>query len=254
MRPEAPGSVDALYADVLRAGEDLGRLRALIAERQPEDVQLRSLLRRAVPVRLLEYLGTTPPWCDRPLVAAAVVQNPRTPRHVAQRLVGALYWRDLAEVAAAVRLQASVRQRAEAQLRDMLRDMRPGDRITLGRLATAAVLRDLLKDGDERVLSAALDNPRLREDDLLAAIRDPAATRALLARVPEGFRWRDRYAVRLALVLQPRSPLGVSLGQLSSLLVRDLRQVAQERSLPPLVRAAAVRLEEAAGDPPVDST
>jgi len=43
-----------------------------------------------------------------------------------------------------------------------------------------------------------------------------------------------------ALVLQPRTPLALALQQISSLVPRDLRRVAQEAGLRPLVRAAAL--------------
>jgi hypothetical protein len=214
----------------------------VLAERAPEDVDLRSVLRRAVPVRLLEILGTQPPWCDRPLVAAGVVLNPRTPRHVAQRLLPTLYWMDLAEVAGTARLTAAVRHRAESELQQLVPDLRPGDRITLGRLATASLLRVLLRDDDPRVLKACLDNPRLLEADLLSALRATDARRELLELAATAFRWKDCYAVRTTLVRQPRAPLAVVLGQLTSLRPADLRRVAEDEALPTLVQVAAERL------------
>ena len=50
--------------------------------------------------------------------------------------------------------------------------------------------------------------------------------------------------MRLALVLQPRTPLGVALAQITSLLDRDLERVAKAAGLRPLVQAAASRLFE----------
>jgi hypothetical protein len=92
------------------------------------------------------------------------------------------------------------------------------------------------------VIRACLQNPRLREEDLVTAIRQDAAPRALLEGVPESWRWRDSYPVRLALVLQPRTPLGVSLGQISSLLPADLLRVADTPGLRPLVQITAQRM------------
>jgi hypothetical protein len=48
--------------------------------------------------------------------------------------------------------------------------------------------------------------------------------------------------VRLAIVLQPRTPLGVALAQLSSLLPADLVRVAESPGLLPLVQMAAQKL------------
>ena len=88
-------------------------------------------------------------------------------------------------------------------------------------------------------MAAALVNPRLREEDLVRAIRRDDVTRALAESAAAASRWRGAYAVRLALVLQRRTPLAVALQQISSLVPRDLRRVAADASLAPLVRAAA---------------
>ena len=55
-------------------------------------------------------------------------------------------------------------------------------------------------------------------------------------------RWSLRYFVRLELVLQARTPLPIAMLQLSSLVKRDLRRVAEARGLRPLVQVAAERL------------
>jgi hypothetical protein len=124
----------------------------------------------------------------------------------------------------------------------MLSEMRMGDRISLARLATPPVLAALLADAEPLVTRAALLNPRLREEDLLLAVRRDTATRALLEEAAASPRWRDAYGLRLALVVQPRTPLSVALGQLSSLIVRDLLRVARTPELRPLLQAAAERL------------
>ena len=70
--------------------------------------------------------------------------------------------------------------RAEAQLLDLVPDLRLGDKITLARVAVGKVAGRLLADADARVVLPALLNPRLRESQLVAAIRDETAGRALL--------------------------------------------------------------------------
>src|SRR5262245_17754851 len=107
----------------MAAGEQPARLRQILAEQEPEEQVLLGVLRRALPVKFLEHVGTTPPWSDRPRVLALVVLHPRAPRALALRLVSSLYWRDLAEVAAAPYVAPGVRARAESSLADLLRDM-----------------------------------------------------------------------------------------------------------------------------------
>jgi hypothetical protein len=236
--------VDRLHRDALRAGEDAVAVRELLAQSPPEEHVLLALLRRALPVRFLETVATTPPWSDRPMVLARVVLNPRAPRGLSLRLVSALFWRDLADVAQSPTVHGAVRVRAETSLREMLGELRLGERITLARIATPAVLQALLADGEPRVLEAALVNPRLREEDLVTALRRDGIPRALAEAAAASARWSERYAVRLALALQPGTPLPVALLQLSSLLRTDLIRVARTPGLAPLVQAAALATVE----------
>jgi hypothetical protein len=231
-------AVDELHAQLVRAGESRPRARALLAASLDEQTLL-ALLCRSVPVAFLEELAATPPWSERPFVLARVVLNPRAPRSLSLRLVGALHWRELAEVAATMRVSGAVRLRAEALLRDQLPDLRFGDRITLARVATPALLGLLLADSERRVVFAALENARLREEDLVIALRRDDAAAALVEGASVSPRWSGGYAVRLALVLQSRTPLAIALQQISALVPRDLRRVVDEQRLHPLVRAAA---------------
>ncbi|HVO10884.1 MAG TPA: hypothetical protein VMX54_09095 [Vicinamibacteria bacterium] len=234
-------AVDALFQAALRAGENRAQARAVLATVHDER-PLVALLRRAVPLALLEEVAAVPPWCERPRVLARVVLHPRAGAALALRLVSTLHWRDLAEVAATMRVTASVRARAESLLRDGLTEMRLGDRMTLARLATPAVLPLLLESAEPRVVAAALENPRLREEDLVLALRSASVSRALVECAAASPRWRESYAVRLALVLQPRTPLSLALHRISGLVPRDLGRVSGDRSLLPVVRLAALRV------------
>ena len=236
------GDVDALFREVLEAGESVPRLRAVLRAREPAATLLLVLLRRAVPRKLLELIGTSPPWSDDLRLLGGVTLNPRTPTPLALRLVPSLYWHDLAEAAANPRLLGPVRVRAEALLVERLPDLKIGERITLGRLATPFVLVRLLADLDPRVVHTCLQNPRLREQDLAAALRQELVAVALLTEAAASPRWKDNYRVRLELVLQPRTPLALSLAQLTSLVPGDLARVARSASLPTLVQLAAQRL------------
>lgn len=234
----AAAAVDALFARALAAGENAARARALVDDCSDETL-VAAVLRRAVPLAFLDAVASVSPWAERPRVLACVVLNPRAPRALAQRLVGALYWRDLAEVAATPRLAASVRARAESQLKDGLADMRLGERVTLARLATPPLLPLLLADAEPRVTEAALLNARLREEDLVVALRREDVRPSLIAATAECPRWQPSYAVKLALVVQPKTPLPLALQRISSLVPRDLGRVAADGTLRPLLRAAA---------------
>ena len=103
----------------------------------------------------------------------------------------------------------------------------------------------LLADAERQVTESTLLNPRLREEDLVAALRRGDTRTVLVESTVSSPRWAGNYAVRLALVLQPKTPLPLALQQISSLVPRDLRRVAQQSDLPRLVRLAAEGVLEA---------
>ncbi len=235
---------EALLARLAEGSDPAGWPPAL-AELGRDLSRLIGALRRPLAPAFLELVAATRPWADDRRVAGVLVQNPRTPVHVAQRLVSALYWRDLAGAALNPFVAPTVRLRAEGLLVEQLGELRLGDRIALARLATRAVLRLLLGDADARVLSSALLNPRLQEPQLLAALRAENPPRALLEAAAASPRWRTHYAVRLELVLQRRTPLPVALSLVTGLVEADLKRVARGAALPALLRAAAQRALEA---------
>jgi hypothetical protein len=240
----AEGDVDRAWADLLRAGA-IGPAQREVLDRCGADKPLLiALLRRAVPLGFLELIASTQPWSDDHRLLAAVILSPRATRPLGLRLVGSLLWRDLADVAASPRVASAVRIRAEALLKDQVPDLRLGEKITLAKIATSPVLLPLLVDPDPKVVEAGLINRLLREEDLLTLVRAEEPSRPLLEGIVASSRWRERYALRLAIALAPRAPLALALGQLSALLPRDLRRVAETDALSPLVQAAAARLAE----------
>lgn len=231
--------VDQLYAELLRVGRDVAAIETLLAERPLTDEVLLTLLRRSVPQPFLEILVRTEPWASRPAVLAAVVTSPRAERALCLRLLPHLRWRSLAVVAATPWLPPMVRLRAEGMLVELLTELKLGERIALARLATRALLARLVQDSDSKVIEASLLNPRLTSDGLLAAIARDTVSRLLLEACATSARWREVYAVRLGLALQPRTPLPIALAQISSLTRRDLLRVSRTPILAPLVCRAA---------------
>jgi hypothetical protein len=240
---EAPDSarLNGARQALLAAGTETRALRAFLDEWGGDRTLLLTLLRQAWPARVLEVFAATPPYGDDPVLAAALAGHVRMPPHAALRLLPALSWAPLARIASEPWLAGAVRVRAEGLLLERFEDLRLGERVALARLATRTLLRRLLSDSDARVLGPALFNPRLGESALCAQLRAPEATRLLCECVAACPRWRGSYAVRFALVLQPLTPLGLALAQLTSLVPADLRRVAGARNLAPLVVAAAER-------------
>lgn len=237
------GEVERAWAELLRATTPPA-MREVLERYGGDRVLLVSLLRRAVPLPVLELMASTPPWSDEPRLLASIVLSPRASRPLGLRLVGSLLWRDLADVASSPRVAAAVKIRAEAILKDQIADLRLGEKITLAKIATLPVLVPLLVDVDAKVVEAGLNNPRLREEDVLTLVRADPPSRTLLEAVVASSKWRERYGLRLAIALHPRAPLALALGQLTTLTSKDLARIAGTATLTPLLQAAALRVAQ----------
>lgn len=112
-----------------------------------------------------------------------------------------------------------------------------GERKSLARRPDRLMIGKLLGDPHPEVIRELLSNPKLTEEEVLSlASRRPCRPDVLtqLARTP---RWTHRPRVRMALVLNPDTPLNVA-GPLAGLLVRqELRLVATSTTVTPVLRA-----------------
>jgi hypothetical protein len=127
-----------------------------------------------------------------------------------------------------------------------------GERKSLARGRDRNRLERLLLDPEPAVVHNLLRNSRLVERNVLSlTARRPV--RAEVLREIYQSRWGQRYTIRLALVCNPYTPSDITLKLVGFLLRKDLRQVAADGSLHPLVRAEAKRLAGNRRAPSVES-
>lgn len=201
-----------------------------------------ALLRnRGATAAVLRRVARTPEWSRLYDVKRGLVSHPHTPTPVARTLVHHLYWRDLAEVAADLRLHPLLRRRAEELLRVRLSEMAQGERIALARRAVRGLIGSLCETGEPRVLRALLGNPRLVEGDAVRIARAAQTPGEVLRDLADDARWGVRLAVRLALLRNPRTPVHAGLRVLEKLSRQDLRRIHADPVVPEVVRLAAAR-------------
>ncbi len=118
-------------------------------------------------------------------------------------------------------------------------DITLGERKALARSRRRELLDRILRDPDVSVLEILLGNPRLTEADVvrLAARRPTSAEAQRL--VFRTVRFRSRYSVRRALVLNPFTPSDLAAQLVGLLTEPDLRLVEEDAQLGDVVRAAA---------------
>ncbi len=130
---------------------------------------------------------------------------------------------------------------------DLIESLTLGERKAKARTFDKNLLARLMFDPDASVVRVLLGNPRLTEQDVLRlASRRPNRPDALseIARVP---RWLCRPAVQRSLILNPYSPVRLTVTLLPLLSPNELVEVSRDRSLHRLTCAAARVLLELRG-------
>ncbi|MBI4702574.1 MAG: hypothetical protein HY744_15750 [Deltaproteobacteria bacterium] len=123
------------------------------------------------------------------------------------------------------------------------RDGRPltlGERRALARAPSRAALRKLMRDPHPLVVRRLLGNPKITEHDVVEMAARRPAVPEVATEIAKAW-WRSA-RVRLAVVLNPGSPPGVSVPLLALLLRHELEQVVGAIDLPVVVRATAGEL------------
>jgi hypothetical protein len=125
-----------------------------------------------------------------------------------------------------------------------------GERKSLARRPDRETMQRLLADPHPAVIHRLLRNPRVLEDDVVRlAARRPGRS-DVLAEIARSTKWVHRPRVRMALVMNPATPLEMAARIVGLLLRPELQLVAGSPGVPAPVRA--VCLEHLERRPPVE--
>jgi hypothetical protein len=91
-------------------------------------------------------------------------------------------------------------------------------------------------------LEGAAQNPALTEETMLLLLGNRAAPAAMLGRIARNWRWTRVYAVKLALIRNPRTPYAVARGFLGHLYWRDLLETSGDLHASPVLRRDAEKI------------
>ncbi len=112
-----------------------------------------------------------------------------------------------------------------------------GERKSLARRPDRAMMDRLLRDPHPDVIRQLLVNPKLTEDDVLTLAARRPCRPDVLTQIARSTKWVHRARIRMALVLNPDTPLDVAAPLVGLLMRHELRLVATSTTVPPAVRA-----------------
>jgi hypothetical protein len=100
----------------------------------------------------------------------------------------------------------------------------------------------LIKDSNKQVVLAVLNSPRLTEQEVEMIALSKNVSEEILRVIGNNRSWIKNYLIVAALVNNSKTPIGLSLGFLKNLKVRDLGIVAKNKNIPEVIRSSAHKL------------
>ena len=223
LREALTADADQLFSVIQSASEDV----LLAALRNPalDPQHLLTLLKRRDIEPVITALFARKRLIEAYQVKFAIVAHTETPVHIAQTLLPLLYIFDLLKLCMIPGISADMRLAAERKIIQQIPTQPLGNKLTLGRRGTTAIVDALLHEGIINVVEVCLDNPHLKEGSLYQFLASSRATAEAVSMVARSSRWKSRPNIRLAILKNPRTPLiwfATLLPQLPSATLRDL--------------------------------
>jgi hypothetical protein len=166
----------------------------------------------------------------------ALVKNPGTPGPVVLALLPHLHLFELVDLCMIPGVTPDQKFAAERAITQRLPTTELGNKMTLARRATTAVVAALLKEGDARVVEICLSSPRLREVAILQFINSASASPETISMVARHQKWKLRPNLRMAILKNRRTPAIWFTLYLPQLRTPDVRNLLSSRRLNPSQR------------------
>ncbi len=115
------------------------------------------------------------------------------------------------------------------------------ERIKLAQTGGQEARTLLMQDPNRVVQLAVLDNPKITSSEVVGFANSRNISDEALRKIAENREWYKLYPVRLALVKNPKTPVGIALKLVSTLTSQDLKILAKSKSVSSVIVQAARR-------------
>ncbi len=171
-----------------------------------ENHLLALLKRRDLSEDLLKAIYRLPMVGENRELKLAVVHNPHTPAHVTMAILPYLQLFELINICHLPGVTPDQKLAAERAIIQRLPTTPLGNKITLARRCSSAVVEALVREGDPRFMDACLDNPHLKESAIFQFLNGPNSTADGISMVARHSRWKARANLQLAILKNPKTP------------------------------------------------
>jgi hypothetical protein len=188
-------------------GQPVEVLMAALRNPALDEHHLLALLKqRGLPEEIFSAIYAAKRLIESSSIKFALVSHPETPAHIAATLLTQLNIFDLMKICLLPGISPDHRVAAERSIIQHLPSQPLGNKITLARRGTAAVVESLLREGVPPLVEVCLENPHLKEGSVHKFITASTSTSETISMIARNGRWKGRPNIRLAILKNPRTP------------------------------------------------
>lgn len=237
----APAAAETPLPEAIRSASPEALAAAASGPALTEDLALVLLKRGDVPTAVVDRLSRNRGVMKSRKVRLALIEHPRTPRHISIPMVAHLFTFDLMQVALTPVVPADIKLAAEESLINRLERLSQGERLSLAHRASGRVAAALLLDPESRVIHAALENSRLTESAVIKNLMRRDAPAAFVSAVCHHAKWSPRREIRIALLRNEKTPLSRALEFSRSLPPALVREILHGSHLPAAIKQGLLK-------------
>jgi hypothetical protein len=166
--------------------------------------------------------------------------RPPEPQETAARLM-AEYHQELADDAAAegARHEASEQEAKKLNMTQRVLKMSVSEKIKLATLGNKEARTLLLRDSNKLVCMAAATSPRITDGEILGLANSRVVNADVLRYIYSSREFLKTYAIKMAIVKNPKVPLPTALKLLLTLQEKDIKELSRDRNVPQTIQAQA---------------
>jgi hypothetical protein len=191
----------------LLQGQPVEVLLAILRNPAFDEHHLLALLKqRGLPQAVFTTVYANKHLIEGSTVKFALLVNPEIPSHIAATLLPHLTIFELLKISLMPGITPDQRLSAERAVIQRIPTQPLGNKMTLARRGTSAIVESLLREGIPTLVEACLDNPHLKEGSVHQFITAYSSTAETISMVARSGRWKGRPNIRLAILKNPRTP------------------------------------------------
>jgi hypothetical protein len=206
---------------------------ALKNPRLTEEHLLALLKRRDLNEQLMRSLQRLPRVAGSRRLKLALAGHPSTPSPLLATLLPQLFLFELVTLMQLPGAGEDQKVAAERAILKRLPETELGNKLTLARRGSPAILEALIKEGKPALNEVVLANPKLKESAIFAFVTSPAANAETISQVARHPKWGQRPNLRFAMLRNRKTPLVWFILFLPTLRKLDLEALAGSKALTP---------------------